>query len=105
MEEERKAAEKKRLEEERTAAALKVAEEKRIEEEHTAAEKAAAQKSLQSTSVPAVAIVPTTAAASTVVRSAQVNYDEQEVKHLLEVVQGMKIPKHSKNYWEEVANF
>jgi hypothetical protein len=44
-----------------------------------------------------------TAAASIVVPATQVNYDEQEVKHLLEIVQGMKIPKHSKNYWEEAA--
>ena len=43
------------------------------------------------------------AAASTVVRAAQVSYEEQEVKHLLEVVQGMEILKHSKNYWEEAA--
>jgi hypothetical protein len=44
-----------------------------------------------------------TAAASTVVRAAQVSYEEQEVKHLLEVVQGMEILKHSKNCWEEAA--
>jgi hypothetical protein len=39
-----------------------------------------------------------------IVRSAQANNDEKEVRHLLEVVQGMKIPKQSKNYWVEVAN-
>ncbi len=37
-------------------------------------------------------------------RSEQINYDEKETKHLLEVVQGMKIPKHSKDYWLEVAS-
>lgn len=59
--------------------------------------------SLQSTPVLELDFVPPSIAESMVARSAQINYDENETKPLLEVVQGMKIPKHSKDYWLEVA--